>query len=462
MTDSTITRLGSKSFTPPKPIKLGEPRKRVRRDLPSVESFAPPVPVEEIFGQATRPAHEVIEDTPPVDKPVWEQQDAHDQAEFEAISAQAQAQAEISPKPELKFSMRKRIAFLLAIVAIPAAAASGNFGEEPGAAPAETDWMAGIGGPDAMPFEQAGMSFPGSAFYYIDASDESLVALPSSDPLASGGEFGRDIGALIDPGPAASAFFVAGSMSSQARAQECLSQAVYYEAGTEGEAAQRAVAQVILNRVAHPKWPGSVCGVAYEKSARGSVCEFGFACDGSLARKPAGSGWTRAQDVARDALAGKVYAPIGLATHYHTRWDTPHWAANLSPIGTVGAHRFYRALGAEGEKSAFTGTYSGIEPRVGGRIPPAPASTPRRAGGVPSRTIPRVGPSRPSSRPSRAAVTGNASPGTPPTPAPAAVPAPPPLPRSGDVKSPYANAGQWKKKPGAPSPTARSSEAPKE
>ena len=49
---------------------------------------------------------------------------------------------------------------------------------------------------------------------------------------------------------------------------------------------RRAVAQVVLNRLRHPAFPKSVCGVVYQGAGSG-VCQFTFVCDGSLYRAPA-------------------------------------------------------------------------------------------------------------------------------------------------------------------------------
>ena len=72
--------------------------------------------------------------------------------------------------------------------------------------------------------------------------------------------------------------------------------------------------------------------------------------------------WERARRVAADALAGYVYAPVGLATHYHTSAVHPYWADSLAFIGTIGAHRFYRWQGAAGRPAAFNAVYAGGEP----------------------------------------------------------------------------------------------------
>ena len=158
--------------------------------------------------------------------------------------------------------------------------------------------------------------------------------------------------------------------------------AIYYEAASESDAGQRAVAQVVLNRVAHPTYPDTVCGVVFQGSERRTGCQFSFTCDGALARKPAKMWWDRAAGVARAALAGAVYAPVGLATHYHTVQIHPYWADSLDTVGTIGAHRFYRWRGAAGLRQAFSDAYRGGEPIA------APA--PRRADAAPAETDPLV------------------------------------------------------------------------
>ncbi|MEM9500381.1 MAG: cell wall hydrolase [Pseudomonadota bacterium] len=353
-------------------------------------------------------------------------------------------QAEAKSEPRL--SMRKRIAVLLAAIAVPAMAAPGDFGAEPAAAPAEAiSFEAAFAGKPAMPFERPGMSFPGSAFYYLaDPPTEALVALPSIDPLDDSGE-SSEVGELIDAGPAAKAFFLVGTGISKARAQECLAQAVWYEAASESDAGHRAVAQVVLNRVAHPSWPKSVCGVVYEGSSRSTGCQFSFTCDGSLARRAGGASWQRAQRIAAEALEGSVYAPIGYATHYHTLWVDPYWAGSLEHVGTIGAHRFYRNRGAAGSKSTFTGAYAGNEPNVRVRTAPLPdLPTPQAivsTGASVSETRPVAGPG--AAKPDRAAapLLVEATPYSSSVTDPA-------LGTAGQVKAPYANAGQWKTDPG--------------
>jgi spore germination cell wall hydrolase CwlJ-like protein len=173
----------------------------------------------------------------------------------------------------------------------------------------------------------------------------------------------RAIPLAASPNPAARPFTLRGAdEAARARALECLASAVYYEAGNESADGQKAVAQVVLNRVRHPAFPASVCDVVYQGSTRATGCQFTFTCDGSLARRPSLEGWKRASRIAQAALAGAVYAPAGHATHYHANYVVPYWASSLAKNAVVGAHIFYRWAGGWGRPAAFAKLYSGREP----------------------------------------------------------------------------------------------------
>jgi len=143
-------------------------------------------------------------------------------------------------------------------------------------------------------------------------------------------------------------------------ALKCLTQAIYYEAAKEPLAGRRAVAQVVLNRVAHPAYPNSVCGVVYQ-GADQPVCQFSFTCDGSLLRKPLPSLWQSARNIAEAALSGYVEDSVGSATHYHADYVLPRWAYKLGKIEQLGHHIFYRFRGNAGGASFLTARWSGHE-----------------------------------------------------------------------------------------------------
>jgi spore germination cell wall hydrolase CwlJ-like protein len=132
-----------------------------------------------------------------------------------------------------------------------------------------------------------------------------------------------------------------GAAKARRRADlECLTEAVYYEARGESPRGQAAVAQVVMNRVKHPAFPKSVCAVVFQGAGR--VCQFSFACDGSMKKRREGLAWNRARDIAGRAMSGALRAEIGSATHFHTTAVSPAWAPQMLRVANVGTHVFYR------------------------------------------------------------------------------------------------------------------------
>ena len=186
-----------------------------------------------------------------------------------------------------------------------------------------------------------------------------LMALSIADARVANAEQAF-VGGTI---PSAAPFRFTGDAVNAARAADCLAAAVLYEAGDDAEG-QRAVAQVIINRMRHPAFPKSICGVVFQGSERSTGCQFTFTCDGALGRRYADSAWNRARGIAIDALSGAVFARVGLATHYHTDWVRPYWSPNLEKLAQVGTHLFFRWPGVWGTPAAYRGSGNGQEPVV--------------------------------------------------------------------------------------------------
>lgn len=332
---------------------------------------------------------------------------------------------------------------LAAAVAVPAMAAPGEWRALDLLQPAEAR-------AEVMPFETPGESFPGSAFFYLEdlpqlaATDPALTDGPPP-PIETGAQSDAGPLAASRAGPAARAFLGSGSGIDKARALQCMTLALYYEAANEPTDGQRAVAQVILNRVAHPSYPNSVCGVVFQGSERKTGCQFSFTCDGSLSRKPAQAKWDRARGVAAAALAGYVYQPIGLATHYHATYVLPYWASSLTNVGTIGLHTFYKWRGVAGRSDAFAARYAGREPVAA----PHPRSYTDPAGSAPDPVV--LAQAYDAAR-MKALATSAASYAPPPPPvyAPAVearggdrIYTAEKLPEASGIKAEYANAGRW-------------------
>ncbi len=182
-------------------------------------------------------------------------------------------------------------------------------------------------------------------------------------PLSESDAFAlnRGIPFSAERGPAAQPLALTDKGTARARALECLTSAIYYESASESAEGQAAVAQVILNRLRYPAFPASICAVIYQGSTLRTGCQFSYTCDGSLQRVPSRREWERARAAADGALSGAVYAPVGLATHYHTDHVVPYWAPSLAKSIQVGAHIFYRWAGSAGRPKSFTQRYSGKE-----------------------------------------------------------------------------------------------------
>lgn len=172
--------------------------------------------------------------------------------------------------------------------------------------------------------------------------------------------FATDVAQIASP-----LIFRRDDAETYARALDCLTATIYYEAGNESAQGKLAVAQVVLNRVRHPAFPKTVCGVVFQGSERSTGCQFTFTCDGSMGRKPAEGSWNAARMIAEAALAGKVEPMVGWATNYHANYVVPYWAPKLAKTAVIGTHIFYRMPGNVGQPGAFSGQVLATEPLFG-------------------------------------------------------------------------------------------------
>jgi spore germination cell wall hydrolase CwlJ-like protein len=167
-------------------------------------------------------------------------------------------------------------------------------------------------------------------------------------------------------------FHFAGDAASFERAADCLAAANWYEAGDDPDG-ERAVSQVVLNRVRHPAFAKTVCGVIFTGSDRETGCQFTVTCDGSMRRQPSPAAWRRAREIAIAALNGAVDAEIGTATHSHTDWVYPAWSGEMEKIARQGTHLFFRWPGPWGGKAVLTRAAAVEEPQIAIMAPLAAA-----------------------------------------------------------------------------------------
>jgi len=120
----------------------------------------------------------------------------------------------------------------------------------------------------------------------------------------------------------------------------CLATTIYHEARGEPYDGQVAVAEVVLNRVADPRFPGNVCDVVREDKGSGARdCQFSFYCDGKSDKPAEMLAWNIAISVAETAGRGEVLEHGAL--FYHAESVNPSWASRMTTVGQVGSHVFY-------------------------------------------------------------------------------------------------------------------------
>jgi len=123
---------------------------------------------------------------------------------------------------------------------------------------------------------------------------------------------------------------------------QCLAQAVYFEARSEALEGQLAVAQVVLNRVVDARFPSSICKVVFQGETKRHRCQFSFACDGLPDRPRNAQAWAIARAISHIALNNYWHDVTSVSTHYHADYVAPYWGDLLEQQVQVGRHIFYR------------------------------------------------------------------------------------------------------------------------
>ena len=118
-------------------------------------------------------------------------------------------------------------------------------------------------------------------------------------------------------------------------AAACLSLALYHEARGEKLLGQLMVAKVIVNRVASPRWPSSICNVITQDR------QFSFYRKGKAPSPRDEVAWAKAQKLAVQIINDPDILPYTIADHYHTVDVHPVWRRKLYRIVRIGKHIFY-------------------------------------------------------------------------------------------------------------------------
>ena len=123
---------------------------------------------------------------------------------------------------------------------------------------------------------------------------------------------------------------------------QCLAEAIYFEARSEPKNGQRAVAEVILNRVESRRFPNSVCRVVNQGADRRHRCQFSYNCDGVPEYISEPRAYKKAVDLAKEMLSASTRPLTKGATHYHATYVRPAWSRQMTRTARFGSHLFYR------------------------------------------------------------------------------------------------------------------------
>ncbi len=121
----------------------------------------------------------------------------------------------------------------------------------------------------------------------------------------------------------------------------CLALSMYWEAKAEGRTGMLAVGHVVLNRVAHERFPDAPCAVVFQGGEK-PPCQFSWYCDGKSDRPTEPNNWATAQSLAAQLLKGEHKDNTGSALFFHGKGMKSPWRIPRTRTVTVGNHVFYR------------------------------------------------------------------------------------------------------------------------
>ncbi len=135
------------------------------------------------------------------------------------------------------------------------------------------------------------------------------------------------------------------------REVECLALTIYFEARGEPLEGKLAVGHVVMNRAAHPLFPGAVCAVVQQGIGKLLQCQFTWWCDGLSDQPAEWQAWETSKALARRVFWDYSADPTGGALWYHADYVRPGWGAQLLQGPKIGRHIFYRQADSLGSKT---------------------------------------------------------------------------------------------------------------
>ena len=116
----------------------------------------------------------------------------------------------------------------------------------------------------------------------------------------------------------------------------CMMKNIYHEARGEPIKGQIAVANVTMNRVAHSRFPNSVCEVVFQRK------QFSWTLSRAKVHNQDIQFNNTIYIIALKAVTGRLVDYTGGATHFHTKAINPYWADSKVYLNTIGNHVFYK------------------------------------------------------------------------------------------------------------------------
>ena len=141
---------------------------------------------------------------------------------------------------------------------------------------------------------------------------------------------------LAQPGNLGQLVYSFAGSTTDSREQDCLANAVYFEARGEPIEGQLAVAEVVLNRTQSGRYPSTICEVVTQP------WQFSFVRNGVIpAADRTSEAWRKAVAIARIAEAGTRRLLPREVLWYHADYVSPSWGRRLARNTKIGLHIFY-------------------------------------------------------------------------------------------------------------------------
>jgi len=116
---------------------------------------------------------------------------------------------------------------------------------------------------------------------------------------------------------------------------ECMAKVVHHEAANQSRKGQRAVAEIIMNRIHSGRFPDTVCGVVNQPRQFFKTASYNPRRDTPQ--------WKTAVEVSREVLAGQGENVAEGAYFYHAAYQAPtRFFRGRQQVLAMGDHIFYR------------------------------------------------------------------------------------------------------------------------